>query len=276
MKRYYHICKLNITLDAPYFFESGVYSRLFEVKADDKADIYYHISYCDSLPERREENKDSVFLDFPMGADEGSVVVFDSKTARDIYVYIIKRNAHILMDERFIFDTLKLTDIMMFHNVMTLHSSLVNINNSAVHFCAPSGTGKSTQAELWKKYRSAKIINGDKSALIFTPDGVLSASLPFCGTSGICENYYINTRAAVFLSQGDKNVISRPDLGEIFSLMSRDIVANTSVPVFASAAAELILKTAQNVDIFSLSCLPDVGAVETLEHALSNKTEGMA
>lgn len=275
MKRYYYICKLNITLDAPYFFDSGAYSRLFEVKADDNADIYYHISYCDTLPEKGEENADSVFLDFPMGTDEGSVVVFDSKTARDIYVYIIKRNAHILMDDRFIFDTLKLTDIMMFHFVLTLHSSLININNSAVHFCAPSGTGKSTQAELWKKYRSAEIVNGDKSALIFTPDGVLSASLPFCGTSGICENYYINTRAVVFLSQGDKNVISKPNLGGIFSLMSRDIVANTSVSVFAAAASELILRAAQSIDIFSLSCLPDFGAVETLENALTDETEGM-
>lgn len=272
MKRYYYICKLNITLDAPYFFESGAYSRLFEVKANDNADIYYYITYCDTLPEKSDENKDSVFLNFPMGTDEGSVVIFNSKTARDIYVYIIKRNAHILMDERFMFDTLKLTDIMMFHNVITLHSSLININNSAVHFCAPSGTGKSTQAELWRKYRSAKIVNGDKAALIFTPDGVLSGSLPFCGTSGICENYYINTRAVVFLSQGDKNVISKPNLCEIFSLMSRDIVANTSVPVFASAASELILKTAQSVEIFSLSCLPDIGAAETLENALSNET----
>ena len=275
MKRYYYICKLNITLDAPYFFESGVYSRLFETKAGDNADIYYHITYCDSLPEMSNENKDSVFLTFPMGTDEGSVVVFDRGNVRDVYVYVIKRNAHILMDERFIFDTLKLTDIMMFHNVITLHSSLININNSAVHFCAPSGTGKSTQAELWKKYRSAEIVNGDKSALIFTPDGVLSASLPFCGTSGICENYYIKTRAVVFLSQRDKNVISKPNLGGIFSLMSRDIVANTSVPVFAAAASELILRAVQSIDIFSLFCLPDIGAVETLENALSNETEGM-
>ena len=59
-------------------------------------------------------------------------------------------------------------------------------------------------------------------------------------------------------------------------LPSASATSGSSQEKRMKAAAELILKTAQNVDIFSLSCLPDAGAVETLEHALSNKTEGMA
>lgn len=41
-----------------------------------------------------------------------------------------------------------------------LHSSYIVYQEQAILFSAPSGTGKSTQADLWKKYRDIEIING--------------------------------------------------------------------------------------------------------------------
>ncbi|WP_370839368.1 hypothetical protein [Intestinibacter bartlettii] len=34
--------------------------------------------------------------------------------------------------------------------------------DKGILFSAPSGTGKSTQADLWEKYENAEIINGDR------------------------------------------------------------------------------------------------------------------
>lgn len=45
------------------------------------------------------------------------------------------------------------------------HSSYVEVDGKAVLFTAPSETGKSTQAELWRSLRGAEIINGDRSVV---------------------------------------------------------------------------------------------------------------
>ena len=46
-----------------------------------------------------------------------------------------------------------------------LHSSFIEVGGKAVLFTAPSGTGKSTQAGLWRENRGAVVINGDRSVL---------------------------------------------------------------------------------------------------------------
>ena len=47
--------------------------------------------------------------------------------------------------------------ILLKYNGIILHSSFINFENKAILFSAPSGTGKSTQADLWKKYKNAEI-----------------------------------------------------------------------------------------------------------------------
>ena len=49
-----------------------------------------------------------------------------------------------------------------------MHASLVDRSNKGLMFLGPSGIGKTTQAELWMKYRDAEIINGD---MVFVKQG---------------------------------------------------------------------------------------------------------
>ena len=53
-----------------------------------------------------------------------------------------------------------------------LHASAIRVDDQIVVFTAPSGTGKSTQANLWRAYRGAQIINGDRCAVRCTPGGI--------------------------------------------------------------------------------------------------------
>ena len=51
---------------------------------------------------------------------------------------------------------------MSLQNALLMHASAIFYNDKTVIFTAASGVGKTTQAELWQKYRNAAIINGDK------------------------------------------------------------------------------------------------------------------
>ncbi len=54
---------------------------------------------------------------------------------------------------------------LLYRDCLTFHCSYILHQNRAILFAAPSGTGKSTQAALWEKYRGAEIIIGDRGLL---------------------------------------------------------------------------------------------------------------
>lgn len=274
MKRQYRICNLDITVDAPFFCEDSALWRLFEADFDNDADIYYHISYVDSFDDA--EAADGLFYRvFYMGTQPGYSFSFDTESCRDVFVSVLNSSVSVLMDSRFMWDTLRLCDILLYHNALVVHSSLIDTVYGSIAFCAPSGVGKSTQAELWRVYRNAQIINGDKSAFVCGDGSVTFCSVPFCGTSGIDINKNTAARAAVFLTKSHENTVRALSSGEIFSLLSRDIIADTAVPEFGRRAVTLMLDIIGKLRFFSLGCTPDEGAVITLEDALIKEANGV-
>ena len=57
----------------------------------------------------------------------------------------------------------KIVESMLGYDTLLMHGAVIAVGNKAWLFTAPSGTGKSTQAELWERYRNAEQINGDRS-----------------------------------------------------------------------------------------------------------------
>ena len=86
-------------------------------------------------------------------------------------------------------------------DAMILHSAYMCYAQTAVLFSAPSETGKSTQADLWEKYRGTWTVNGDRSLLIREDDGWKAYGWPVCGSSEICHNESFPIRAIVMLQK---------------------------------------------------------------------------
>ena len=61
---------------------------------------------------------------------------------------------------------------MSLRQTLLMHASAVSWNGQGLVFTAPSGTGKTTQAELWARYKGAKILNGDKVFLKQETDAI--------------------------------------------------------------------------------------------------------
>ena len=96
----------------------------------------------------------------------------------------------------------------LFQNrIIHLHSSYIIYHDKAILFTGPSGIGKTTQAELWRDYQGAEIINGDVT-LIRKWDGRYCAfGAPIHGSSPYCENKSAPIEALIVLQQGTENQI---------------------------------------------------------------------
>ena len=94
---------------------------------------------------------------------------------------------------------------------LAIHSSSIIYDDKAYLFAAPSGTGKSTRASLWKDEYECEILNGDVSiaqTVIEDKDkSIIIHGCPWCGTSGIYMNISATLGGIAFLNQGKENII---------------------------------------------------------------------
>lgn len=163
---------------------------------------------------------------------------------------------------------LPLSALLLEHGTMLLHASYILHNGEAIVFSGPSGIGKSTQAELWRRCRNARILNGDR--ILLTPkDGhVLVHSHYLSGTSGICENLTAKLRALVLLGQAEHNRAYPPGPLDAFRriLGQADYdPRNRDQMIRITALAETLLAQAR---ICCLDCTPEESAVNCLENDL--------
>ena len=78
--------------------------------------------------------------------------------------------------------------LLIENNGIVLHASYIEWNNKAILFTAPSGNGKSTQADLWASHRQAEIINGDRAVIRIIDGKIFADGIPFSGSSTYCKN----------------------------------------------------------------------------------------
>lgn len=149
-----------------------------------------------------------------------------------------------------------------------LHSSFIDVGGRGILFTAPSGTGKSTQADLWREYRGATVVNGDKSVLRVV-DGIPSASgLPYSGSSGICLNRTLPLAAIVYLEQAENNTVTRLRGFEAFRRVWEGVCVNTWNAEMTGAASDTVGTMLSSVPVYKLCCTPDIRAVEALEKSI--------
>ena len=151
---------------------------------------------------------------------------------------------------------------------LILHCAYMVYQGEAILFSAPSETGKTTQANLWEKYRGSRTVNGDR-ALLGKRDGRWTAQgWPVCGTSEVCHNEEFPIRAVVMLSQAKENQAQQLPPGRSFPLLYSQITVNKWNIKDHLHAIDLIQELAEGVPVFHLDCTISEEAVECLEKAL--------
>lgn len=173
---------------------------------------------------------------------------------------------------QFLWSGIMLNHLLLHFRAMVFHASYIEHGGRAILFTAPSGTGKSTQAELWRVHRGAEVLNGDKAAVRLA-GAPMACGLPFCGTSGICVHRDVPLRAIVTLAQAPDNTVRRLPPSQAVAALCPNVFTDRYIPEEWQLTLGLLLDLVSAVPVWALACTPDVRAVEALERALEGAGE---
>ncbi len=281
MQKNYTICGQKICVDMVNFPNDSADWRLFET-VETQPDIIVTCQVTENLPEISgkfcgEQGEFSVFSDGEkvfrkrqIGISEGALAGYNCKDDSDCKVYFTHKSFSVLTDERYFWSSIPLAQLLLPKKAVLMHASYIDVDGSAVLFTAPCGTGKSTQAELWRVHRNAKVLNGDKAGVFFKNGSAFAGGLPFCGTSKICHNKDLPLKAIVLLSQSEENRVRELTGFEALQAVINNIYLDLLAPSEKQMCIDFVIELLEKVNVFSLECTPDERAVEELEKVLNN------
>lgn len=208
----------------------------------------------------------------PPGKDACSFICLnrdDAAGEKCFVCYVPERMKYVFNNSIQLFNAIGMEDMLMTRGVMVLHSSFIKWKGKAILFTAPSGMGKSTQAELWKKYENAEIINGDRSAISRECGKWYANGLPIAGSSGIFINETDEIGAIVVLRQAQENRISElKGIQAVKHILNQVFIQGQFSESYTSAVSTAV-EIAENIPMFLLECRPDKGAVDVLRDRLA-------
>lgn len=157
---------------------------------------------------------------------------------------------------------------MIDRDSLILHCAYVAYQSGAILFSAPSETGKSTQADLWERYRGSYTINGDRALLRKEKNKWTACGWPVCGSSNICNLEDNPIHAIVMLAQGKTNQIKRLSPFQAFTQLYAQITINQWNKDFVQRAITNLEDMVRQVPVYHLTCNMTEDAVISLENVL--------
>ena len=165
---------------------------------------------------------------------------------------------------------LGLDKIIYLHHSYVLHSSSILVDNQMILFSAPSGTGKSTQADLWNQYRNVKIINGDRNLIYKDGDTFYAQGWVLSGSSEHRENINAPIRCIVMLEKGLENKIIRLTGFQALNKVYKEIITNTWDHDFINELFDFLELLIEDIPILYYQCTKEKDAVTFLENYLED------
>ena len=239
----------------------------FAYSSDKKADVVF-------LNDREEDENSCYGLRYLSGKDEKINHVFFSQKDRRQMLYSCKEDcsewrlqldadcskevlAELLMAGFYSYASLR--------EALLMHASAVCVNDKAIVFTAASGVGKTTQAELWQKYRNATIINGDKVFLTKETEKIVAWGSPWNGSSQYAENIGAEAAAIIVLEQAEENRIRKLHGMEMLQKLLPHVFFPNWDAKCERAVLGILDELLARTDVYLLSCRPDEDAVALVE-----------
>ena len=151
---------------------------------------------------------------------------------------------------------------ILFHKGIVMHASAINWDNKGIMFSAPSGTGKTTQANLWRKYMGAEILNGDRPAVRVLENKAMVYGTPWSGSVPEFTNSNAPLSAIIMLEQSPTNSIRELKKEEVLLYLMPRCFLPYHDKRLMDIAIENLGRIITSTPVYLLKCRPDKEAVE--------------
>lgn len=250
--------------------------QLFQTKEEEKPDVTYRLEIVDQLPEIEgdciSQRPDiQIFEKNHLEARRLSIVgmpvvygVYQEISPEEIHCFLHKDFLDMLSTDTIFVSLFALEKQMIARQAVILHCSVVKTGDQVMLLSGPSGIGKSTHADLWVKYKNAKVINGDRTLICKRNDQWMSLGWPICGSSEICHNEDYPISRVVFLGQAKENQGRRLSYVEGIKHLISQTTANNWNADFVQKVWQIIEEMAADVPVYEYACNMEKEAVEEL------------
>ena len=167
-------------------------------------------------------------------------------------------------------------------DVIFLHASQIVVNGTGILFSAPSGTGKTTQAHLWKKYKGAEIVCGDRTLIRRRHEDWDTFGYPMDGSEPVACPEANRLGCIVLLKQGSENRIARLNGAKAVSLLIEQTIIDCWNEEARVKELELLLELVRRIPVYQFYCKKSKSAVTALydmliaEGVLENDSDNKA
>lgn len=195
------------------------------------------------------------------------IIAITDFNGEKIGVYLSREMKNVIeQNPKWITDLLCVDYLFLKQNGIILHSSHISFRNHSILFSAPSGTGKSTQARLWREKfgDEVDVINGDRTGILEEDRTYNGYGLPVAGTSGIYKNRHFPIKAIVLLEQYSENIIEKVSTNESFLKLWPEITMPRDDLISADKISAILNNIVENIPVYKLKCRPDFESVEIL------------
>ena len=270
---------VEVTASVP--FQELAICHEFRVRTDQPAALTIHLQPA----ERIEKPRESVFLDdlnkwIVDGRDGHAATVYKCsrrnphdeplfcasidaahRTARITY---LQDNTNVEQEVLHFIGRILLRNALVLNRGGMIHASAIAWKQSGLLFTAPSGTGKSTQADLWVAAKRAVILNDDSPVFRLMDERVLIYGTPWSGSRTIYARQEAPLKAIFVLEQRVFNTISRLKPEEAVPRL----LPRCYLPYYDQRLMDLACATLEELvhrtPVFLFGCTPDRDAVEAV------------
>lgn len=141
------------------------------------------------------------------------------------------------------------------YGVILVHGSVLEIDGKAYMFSAPSGTGKSTHAKLWRDCFGDRVtmINDDKPLIKFREDGIYAYGTPWDGKHHLSTNMKAKLAGICFLHQAKENHIEKATKENAVKHLMNQVYRPRDIMAM-SKTLEYVDKIVNEIPIYEMGC----------------------
>lgn len=163
----------------------------------------------------------------------------------------------------------KIAEKMPDYDTVLFHGSAIAVDGQGYLFTAPSGTGKSTHARLWRELLGERtvMVNDDKPLLRVTESGVIVYGTPWNGKHRLGSNISVPLRAVCELNRAEENSITEISGREAVPMLLRQCY-RPAEPADIQKTLMLLDRMTRSLHFYRLWCNMDPMAAQVSWQAM--------